>query len=377
MSAHQPITRRDLGRLAWHRVGLGTGLVAGMGGLLTGCGRDSIQDFLARTVPRGASLAVSTNGGQDTTLCRGFGLADRGRDIAVDCDTVFDIGSVTKQFTAAAILHLEAAGELAVRDPLSAFVDGLPTDKREITLHQLLTHTAGLIDTIGPDHAPLSRAGMLDAFAASRSLSAPGTRYRYSNLGYSVLAAVIELVSGTGYERCLATRLFTPAGMRDTGYLLPDWTRSRVAMQYDGGGRERGTPLDLRWDHDGPYWNLRGNGGILSTARDMRRWAAALRGTDVLPARARDKLFRPYVLEQTGGDTHYGYGWVIQRSGGGRTVAWHNGGNSYSYTEFALSVDERPGPWASVFWVTNAVRRNGRWNLEDLDLATELHNRMT
>ena len=100
--------------------------------------------------------------------------------------------------------------------------------------------------------------------------------------------------------------------MFDTGYLLPDWPATRIAVGYrsDDGSRF-GRPDEQRWDVDGPYWHLRGNGGILSTADDMLRWHDALAGDDILDDEAKALYYAPHVEEGPGAGTHYGYGWAV------------------------------------------------------------------
>jgi CubicO group peptidase (beta-lactamase class C family) len=322
----------------------------------------SIEEFLDRTWPKEASGTVIAARGAETISCRGWGMADKRRKIAATCDTVYDVMSMTKQFTAAAILKLEMMGKLRTTDPMSKFVGPAPEDKRRITLHHLLTHTSGLIDLLGHDYAVVSRAAMLRRALRSRLLSPPGDVYRYSNLGYSILAAIVEKASGMGYEDFLAQRLFKPARMAWTGYVLPNWNRSEVAVEYDEQGRPYGRPFERPWANDGPYWNLRGNGGMLSTARDILRWHLALRGERILSTQAKQKLFTPHVREAPNGDTHYGYGWVIMRTHDGR-VAWHNGGNGLSFGALARSLDSD----VMVFWISNQAYRNRTWNLEELE----------
>jgi CubicO group peptidase (beta-lactamase class C family) len=251
-------------------------------------------------------------------------------------------------------------GKLSVTDPIHRYLGSVPTDKQEITLQQLLTHTSGLIDALGDDYDRLSRRGLLTGALKSNLRSPPGADYHYSNLGYSVLAAIIEKASGMGYEEFLAKRIFAPARMTHTGYVLPHWKRDRVAVEYDARGRSHGRPFDHPWAKDGPYWNLRGNGGLLSTARDMFRWHRALDGNKVLDRRSKRELFKPRVLEEPGGDTYYGYGWVILETSSGR-AAWHNGGNGWSYGELARLLDDG----VMVFWVTNRYKAR-RWNFERL-----------
>ena len=315
---------------------------------------DSIEVFRPADVPKGSSGSlVATLDGEQVT-CQGWGQGE--------CDTVYDIGSVSKQFTAAAVIKLQMQGRLRVTDSLDRFFDGVPVDKRGINVRQLLTHTAGLADALGDDYDPLTRRAMITEALASELSSRPGARYRYSNLGYSLLAAIIEKVSGLGYEDYLAQELFTPAGMTQTGYVLPDWDPRDVAAEYDAKDRPQGRPYDHPWAANGPYWNLRGNGGLLSTAHDMGRWLLALEGERVLDERAKEELFRPRVLEEPGGGTRYAYGWVVAETPLG-TVNWHNGGNGWAYAELA----RLPESGAGVFWVTNHYRSAvGGWNLDRL-----------
>jgi CubicO group peptidase (beta-lactamase class C family) len=322
----------------------------------------SVEEFLDDTLPEEASGTVVAARAGEIAHCKGFGLAHRAAKVAAGCNTAYDIMSMTKQFTAAAILKLEMMGKLRVTDPMSKFVGPVPDDKRAITVHHLLTHTSGLPDQLGGDYEALSREKMLDGALESELRSVPGTEYSYSNLGYSILAAIVDKASGTSYEKFLASQLFELAGMRQTGYVLPEWKSNQVAVEYDENGEPKGRPFDHPWADDGPYWNLRGNGGLLSTARDMFRWHAALEGDEVLSESAKDKMFEPYVPEEEGGDSYYGYGWVVSPTDEGRIV-WHDGGNGWS-----LGVMARfPNQDVMVFWVSNHAYKDGEWNFENLE----------
>ena len=324
-----------------------------------------VARFLGDKLPRGSSGSLVAARHGKMVHCEGFGMADRKARVAAGCDTVNDVMSMTKQFTAAAILKLEMMGKLRVTDRIGMHLGPVPADKRGITLHQLLTHTSGLVGVLGGDYERQTRGSMLAAALESELQARPGARYAYSNVGYSVLAAIVEKASGIGYEEFLAKRLFGPAGMTHTGYVLPDWEPGQVAVEYDRRGRSHGRPLDHPWASDGPYWNLRGNGGLLSTARDMFRWQRALDGKKVLDRRAKRKLFKPHVREEPGGDSYYGYGWVILREDDLR-VAWHDGGNGWSYGELTRVLDEA----AMVFWITNQYRSKARaWNFYRLGPA--------
>jgi CubicO group peptidase (beta-lactamase class C family) len=322
---------------------------------------DPVGDYLARTLPDGFGGTVLAARDGDITYCEGVGLADHDSGTAATCDTVYDVMSITKQFTAAAVLKLEMMGKLRVSDPIGIHLGEVPADKRGITLHHLLTHTSGLVEGLGDDYDVISREDMLAGALASRLVSAPGEEFHYSNVGYSVLAAVVEKASGLGYEQFLAQHLFHPAGMRHTGYVMPRWSPEQVAVEYDETGTSQGRPNDHPWAADGPHWNLRGNGGMLSTARDMFRWHGALTDDTVLSASARQKLFTPHV-RIPGMDEWYAYGWAILDTAHGK-VAWHNGGNDWSLANYARDLPDG----AMTYWVSNQAYAED-WNLEEIEL---------
>lgn len=322
---------------------------------------ESAAELLGEAMPDGASGTVLAADADGVLLCAGFGLADREAGVEAGCDTVYDVMSITKQFTAAAILKLEMLGQLDVDDPIADVLGPVPEDKRDITLHQLLTHTAGLVDVLGDDYEPLSRDDMLAEALSSDLTAPPGEEYHYSNVGYSVLAAIVEIVSGQSYDDFVTEKLFEPAGMTQTGYVAPEWSDQRVAVEYDSQGTPQGRPYERPWADDGPYWNLRGNGGVLTKATDMFNWHIALAGDEVLSDTAKAKLFEPYVDEGPG-DTFYGYGWVVEDTDLGKS-AWHNGGNGRSYAEYWRFLDED----LMLFWVTNQETHAGSWELSDLE----------
>ena len=211
-------------------------------------------------------------------LAKGYGMANRDKKIRITADTVMCTGSVTKQFTGTAILKLEAQGKLKVTDPITRYFKDVPNDKAGITLHQLLTHSAGFEAELGDDYQKIVRDDFIRLALNSKLRSKPGERYRYSNVGYSLLGAIIEIVTGQSYERYLHDQRFVPTGMMKTGYLLAQWEPNEFPHGYLRDGKDWGTMRDKAWDSDGPYWHLRANGGILSTAGDMYRWHLALLG---------------------------------------------------------------------------------------------------
>jgi CubicO group peptidase (beta-lactamase class C family) len=285
-----------------------------------------IDRYLQKAEANGYCGSVLAARGDNIILAKGYGLADRENRIKETADTVFSIGSITKQFTGAAILKLEMMGKLSVTDLISKYLGDVPADKKEITIHHLLTHTAGFPGALGDDYDPIGREDFVKLALGSKLLFKPGERYEYSNVGFSLLGIIVELVSGMGYENLLYEQLFKPAGMEKTGYVRPGFAKGELAVGYRGGERW-GTALARPWRPEGPGWHLRGNGGILSTVGDMYRWYQALQKDTVLSAAAKKKYFTPYVKEYPEGNSYYGYGWVIQKTERGSTLIWHNGGN--------------------------------------------------
>jgi CubicO group peptidase (beta-lactamase class C family) len=297
-----------------------------------------IDEFMTRLEGFGYSgaLLVAKNG--EVIVHKAYGWRDAQRRLPYTTDTVADIGSITKQFTAAAILALEEEGKLSTSDPMAKYFRDVPPDKQAITLHQLLTHSAGFPGEIGDDDEAIGREAFVKRALSTKLLFAPGTGYEYSNVGYSLLGAIVELVTGGPYERYLHDRLFARAGMEQTGYVIPKWDRLKLAPGVLD-GRPWGTALDRPWAADGPYWNLRANGGILSTPADMYRWSVALDGGKVLSAAWRKKLFTPFVREGTA-PSSYAYGWAIFPMPNGHTLVAHNGGNGVFAADFRRYVDD-------------------------------------
>ena len=297
-----------------------------------------LDDYLTRLQGFGFSgVALVAKDGK-IVLNQGYGLADRGKNIPMAADSVISIGSITKQFTAAAILKLEMQGKLRTTDSIARFFPDAPSDKKAITLHQLLTHTAGLrSDYAQSDYEPCRRDEYVERIFAAPLLSAPGETFRYANSGYSLLAAIVEIASGLPYERYLYKELFEPAGMTSTGYQIPKWPAGKIARGYNG-QQEWGTILERPWDKDGPFWQLRGNGGIHTIAADMYRWHVALETNTILSKEARAKYETGYVNEGPAGQSKYAYGWSIVQSPVGKLVE-HNGGNRVFAADFLRYVD--------------------------------------
>ena len=299
-----------------------------------------LDDYLTRIERFGFSGGALAVRGKDVQLMKSYGLSDRAQKIPLATDSVYSLGSITKQFTAAAILTLEMQGKLSVNDLVSKYLDGVPADKAPITLHHLLTHSSGLESDFSPtDYEPVGREEYVRRALQSTLLFTPGNGYQYSNSGYSLLAAIVEKVSGKSYEAYLIEHVLKPAGMPESGYKAPAWKKSRIAHGYRD-GQDWGTIAQRIEAPDAPYWMLRGNGGLHTTLGDMLAWHRALDSDAVLSKEARAKYFKPYVAEGPAERSFYAYGWAVSKTPRGTTVVQHNGGNGVYVAEFMRFPEE-------------------------------------
>lgn len=282
----------------------------------------NLDEFLRSRSPYGFSGAVLVARHGEVLLRRGYGKTDPGSGAPVTADTIFDIGSITKQFTAAAILKLEMEGRLSTDDRLSEHLVGVPPDKQEVRLRHLLTHSSGAPGSLGRDFQPISRDAFVQLALSSPWPGDPGRQFAYSNVGYSLLAAVVETSSGQAWQDFVAERLLDPAGLRATGYSHSSWTEMQVARL----SGERVSYPDPR-DRPEPSWHLLGNGGLLSTVEDLYRWQRALESETILSREAKTKLFSPHVPWTGRKDVSYGFGWEIAKTPRGTRVIRHSGGS--------------------------------------------------
>jgi CubicO group peptidase (beta-lactamase class C family) len=270
----------------------------------------------------GLSLLVARNG---TILYqKGWGVANRDAKAAFTPDTVSRIGSVTKQFTAAAILLLQERGKLAVTDPVSKFFPDFPRGD-VITLHHLLTHTSGIHNyTDKPDFydtvtLPATTGEMIDRFRNDPPDFAPGAKFSYSNSGYFLLGAIIEKVSGTSYANFLREEFFTPLGMVHSGV----HTGAPIDNEAKGYAWANGAVSPaLNWSMS----RAGGAGALYSTVGDLFRWNEALFHGKVLSKESLDAAWKPAATEtDRAPETGYGYGFGIVRTRGLLEIT-HTGG---------------------------------------------------
>jgi CubicO group peptidase (beta-lactamase class C family) len=272
----------------------------------------------------GASLLVLHDG--VPVVRRGYGRSDLEHGVEAGPSTDYRLASVSKQFTAAAILLLAEDGKLSVDDRARKWLPSLPHAADAITLRNLLTHTSGLVDyedVMGDGwQGQIRDAGVLALLEKEdRLYFPPGTAYRYSNGAYALLSLVVERASGMSYPDFLRTRIFEPLGMHQTlAYVAggPEpphraWGYTRVEGAGGGGGWQRTDQSTTS--------AVLGDGGIYSSIDDLARWDAALYDDRLLSDASRALAFSPQV-EVTGEpyEAHYGFGWRIT----GQTL-WHSG----------------------------------------------------
>ncbi|MEZ5891975.1 MAG: serine hydrolase domain-containing protein [Parvularculaceae bacterium] len=291
-----------------------------------------IRAYFDRLGENGLSASVLVGEGDRVLLRKSYGLAAENPETPMAPDTLVDIGSLAKQFTATLILMEVEAGVLTLDDPVSEFFPDAPADKRDISIHQLLTHSSGLTEHSEDDFAPMTKAEALHNIFASELAFEPGSGFEYSNSGYTLLAAIIEAAAGENYTDLVRTKLWRANGMRDTGFHGDTLLKKRaVATGYVNGEAQ---PSPVR---DSPVqWGVMGNGGVMSTVGDMRKWMVRLASGKVLPREMLDKLWTPYV-KRTESES-YAYGWRVYDSPLGRGV-WHGGTGSGGNADVAYFPD--------------------------------------
>jgi CubicO group peptidase (beta-lactamase class C family) len=290
----------------------------------------TLGDYFQKAAGLGFSGAVLVTDGDKVLLRNGYGWADEKRRIPIVPETVFDIGSITKVFTAIAVMQLEERGKLSTSDSITKYFSDVPRDKTAITIHHLLTHTAGLgHDDFYAEATPEVRAILTDREKfIQRILSfplafEPGSKRAYSNSGFSFLAAIVEKLSGQPYENYLRENILRPAGMSNTGYVLRKWNNRLVARGYNDGPTDFGYPWQGQWAGKIIGWDLLGNGGLLSTVDDMHRFVVALRDGKLVDEKTKAKMLAVYFAERD-----QAYGWFVSKTERDSHRFVHHGGDA-------------------------------------------------
>jgi len=268
--------------------------------------RQVIDSYMNNIVNAGwfqGAILVARDG--QLIISKGYGMADAEHGTPNTAQTRFRLASITKQFTAAAIVILQARGKLNIQDRICAHLPDCPDAWRDITILHLLTHTSGLpnyTDFAGYESSQMQPATPDELIARFRDqplLYLPGTNYSYENSDYVVLGRIVEQVSGQSYADFLRDAIFTPLQMRDTGVESGLGLGPGYAVGY-GGSNEKAPPLDAS--------TLFSAGAVYSTVEDLFRWDQSLYTDALVPPNLRGQMFTPFLSD-------YAFGWKIDRPG--------------------------------------------------------------
>lgn len=283
----------------------------------------------------GAAILVEKDG--QVILRKGYGLANVELGVPVQPEMVFEIGSVTKQFTGAAILMLAERGQIRFDDEITRFFPDFPTHGKKITVEHLLTHTSGIPSYTGLDEWSQQlrediTADQLIAFFHGKPLEfEPGSRMAYNNSGYALLGAIVEKLSGKTYEEFVEQEIFQPLGMARSRY----GNRSEIVPGRAYGYVKKGDVYETA-----PYLSMTqpyAAGALLSTVDDLARWDKALSSEALLRRASLNRMFTPVPLT-TGLPTTYGYGISMYDLQGHRVT--EHGGDIHGFSCHLLRVPE-------------------------------------
>jgi CubicO group peptidase (beta-lactamase class C family) len=311
----------------------------------------SVESFVKGELVRqkipGVSIAVVSDG--KPTLVKGFGLANVEHQVAATPDTIFQSGSVGKQFTAMAVMMLIEEGKAKLDDKINAHLTDVPTEWSGITIRHLLTHTAGLGDY--PQDFNLQQdateAEIFKKLQLPKPSAAPGERWAYSNVGYVTLGVLIRKLSGQFYGDFLKERVFKPLGM----------TTARVISEQDIVANRSGGYMLVKGELKNQTWvapmlNTTADGALYLTAHDMVKWEAGLSSSKLLSKAGYDAMWAPVKLNN--GSTHpYGFGWMFANVNGNQVIE-HSG----SWQGFKAHIVRYPDKKLAVIVFANLAQAN-------------------
>lgn len=288
--------------------------------------------------PGAVGLSVAVALGDEIVLARGYGLADVEHGVEAHADTTFRIGSITKQFTSAAIMRLAERDELVVDEDMHAYLPDYPETEHVITLRHLMTHTSGIrgYTDLGPvfwnvANRDLDHKSMVALFADLPLQFRPGTAYTYSNSGYYLLGMILEEVSGKSYDELLEDLFFEPLGLDTMRYgsfvdIIPN--RAQGYRFVDGA-----ITNDLYMSMNPPG----AAGALLASAEDLVKWQLALVGGDVVSSGTYEEMTTPFMFEDLR-ESNYGLGLDLNDIAGRPAVS--HGGGIFGFNSYLLHLPE-------------------------------------
>lgn len=295
-----------------------------------------VREGLAKQV---ASYSVAVVKDGRLVLARGYGYADLENSVPAVAETVYRLGSITKQFTAMAVLQLAEQGKLQLDDELTKYLPDYPLGERKVTIAQLLNHTSGIksytsrpgfFRTARMDH---THEQMLALFKDEPFDFEPGARWLYNNSGYYLLGMVIEKASGQGYGEYLTEHIFQPLGMHATRY---GHTRPLIPHRAQGYKRVLGQIVN-----DDPISMTAPGaaGALVASVLDLVKWHQALEAGDLISSASYEAMYRPTTLAD-GKVQQYGFGWGLGELSGHKRLSHGGGINGFS-TMIARYPDDR------------------------------------
>jgi CubicO group peptidase (beta-lactamase class C family) len=272
-----------------------------------------VDEIFSWATPNSPGCVVGVSQHEQVLVNRAYGMADLERGVALTPETVFDIGSVTKQFVATSILLLVDEGRISLSDSVHKYVPELPDYGHQVTIDHLLTHTSGIRDWVWLSQVTGGKEDVLTLILRQRGLNfAPGEEWSYSNSGYELLREVVTRVSGQTLAEFMQTRLFEQLGMNSTRYARDAREVPNHALAYDKEGEQ--------WRMDMLFGNARGGGGVFSTVGDLLIWNDALTNNR-LGTFVSAKIQEPARLAN-GRKLDYARGLMLDSGG---EIVWHSG----------------------------------------------------
>lgn len=309
---------------------------------------NAIDSVLREASLDGSGYAIIVEIDGNVIMNKGYGYADRENDIPFKLTTVAQIGSLTKQFTATAILQLEEDGIVDLEKPIRNYIPELTTSVGEVTAKQLLTHSSGLLEYCGEDFERVSRDEFIRDCLSRPLTFEPGTRTSYSNVGYSAIAAIVEYSTGQFFEDYLLECVLRPNGLDSTDHIFSGDPEHEFAQGYLE-GRDAGNIAERIRTLGDEWWNLKGNGGIQASTLDMYAWYKKLNTDGSLAAGIRDELTVPHSPWADG--IAEGYGWYFRNDDSGRVRQMsHSGSDGVFFSYYWHRLDEH----AFMYFVGNS-----------------------
>ncbi|WP_130735313.1 serine hydrolase [Flavobacterium sp. J27] len=263
---------------------------------------------------------------------KAFGIANLELDVMMQPEFIFEIGSMTKQFTAVGIALLEEQGKLHFEDEIVKYIPDYPTHGHKITIHHLLTHTSGIKDFTKIKaindiaEKELSPVELIQFFKDEPMDFKSGEKYKYCNSGYVMLGYIIEVVSGQSYAEFIQENIFKPLDMSSSSYA----SHNKITKKRVSGYHFKGAFVNNKYiSFSLPY----ASGSILSTVDDLLKWQMALETNTLVKQKTKDKIFKNYMLNN-GEKIGYGYGWHITKIE--EAISYEHGGSIFGFKSMAV-----------------------------------------